>query len=395
MAVIRCLTNDDLLQYQHLASICYNYAVDTPPTTCTEEELRRRVGVFREDGTLLSAMINNHFSVRFEGQDIPLVGIGSVVTDPVARRQGGIRHLFETYLPALYDEGYVFSALFPFSHVFYRKFGYEFAFERRVAEFSARKLRDDLCEADEIVRVLPGEDDQGMRQIYERYIEDKHFAVRRDDVMWRDLCQGTPWEKMKYAYVLKRGGVGVAYWIGVVEKHGSDATLMLMDMAYTCRKGYEAIFAMLRGMNEVGTICMTVPAELNPRWLVKDPYDVAKSQLSCCGMLRVMNVEKALGLLAVPPVAGRLTIEVADVQIAQNNDRFMVACDGRELSVTRARDAAIDMRCSINGLSALMSGLLGFKDSVLAGHVTQIHESALPFAAMLFPQRKAHLNWDF
>ena len=116
MAVIRCLTNDDLLSYKRLASICYTCPDSEQPKPCSEEELRQRVGVFDDNGTLLSAMINNRLITRFEGQDVPLVGVGGVVTDPVARGQGGIRKLFETYLPRLYDEGYVFSALFPFSH---------------------------------------------------------------------------------------------------------------------------------------------------------------------------------------------------------------------------------------------------------------------------------------
>lgn len=394
MATIRYLTNDDLLQYKRLASICFTYADAEQPRRCTEDELHQRVGVFAEDGTLLSAMIHNRYMARFDGHDAPLVGIGGVVTDPAARGQRGIRGLFETYLPVLYDEGYAFSALYPFSHTFYRKFGYELAFERHRTAFSTGSLRKNLRKADEIVRVLPDEDDQGMRRIYVRYIEDKRFAIRRDDAMWRELRQGTPWEKLKYAYVLKIGGEAVAYWIGTAAKQGYEASLTIEDMAYTCREGCEAIFAMLRSMNEIGTIHMTVPAELNPRWLVSDPYDVEKSDLSCGGMLRVVNVEKALALLAPPPVPGRLTIEVADAQIPRNNGCFTVSGDSNRLSVARSEGPA-DMRCDINGLSALVAGSQDFDDGLLAGHAILTAERARSYASMLFPKRKGHLNWNF
>lgn len=394
MVDIRYLTNGDLLQYKRLASICYTYPDAEQPRACTEEELHQRVGVFGEDGTLLSAMIHNRYTARFEGHDALLVGVGGVVTDPVARGRRGIRGLFETYLPMLYNEGYVFSALYPFSHVFYRKFGYEFAFERRTVELSVESLRDDLCRADEIIRVLPDEDDRGMREIYDRYIEDKHFAIRRDDAMWRELRQGTPWEKLKYAYVLRRGGRSVAYWIGTVEKRASDVVLTLADMAYTSRDGCEAIFAMLRGMNEIDTVRMTVPAELNPHWLVREPNDVGKYALQRGGMMRVMNVEKALAMLVAPPVAGHLTVDVTDPQIPQNSGCFTVTGDGVSLTVSRSNGPA-DMRCSINGLSVLIAGLQDFDDGLLAGHATLMEERVRPFASMLFPRRKTALNWHF
>lgn len=392
---IRCLTNDDLLQYKRLSSICYTYRDPDEPRACAEEELHQRVGVFDADGTLLSAMIHNAYTARFEGHDVKLVGIGGVVTDPVARGQRGIRRLFEEYLPRLREEGYVFSALFPFSHVFYRKFGYELAFERRTVELRPGDLRGDLMKADEIVRVLPEQDDQGMRQVYERYIANKHFAIRRDDGMWRGLREGTPWEKMKYAYALRRGGETVAYWIGTVQKQGYSATLTISDMAYTCRAGLEAIFAMLRGMNEIETIRLNVPAELEPRWLVSDPYDVSFKSVSCDGMLRVMNVEAAFTIMKAPCLPGRCVIAVTDDQIAENNGLFEVTGDGRRLTVTRRDGNDADLRCTIGGLSALIGGLQAFEDAILAGHAEVLDDTRLPFMAELFRRRKAQLNWGF
>ena len=395
MATIRYMTNDDLLSYKRLSSICYTYADAEEPKQCSEDELHQRVGVFDDDGTLFSAMIHHRFTARFEGHDVALVGIGGVVTDPVARGQGYVRKLFEKYLPVLYDEGYVFSALYPFSHAFYRKFGYELVFEQRRVELTCGSLREDLSRADEIVRVLPDQDDQGMRQIYERYIADKHFAIKRTDRMWRDLREGTPWEKMKYAYVLKRKGESIAYWIGSASKEDSNAVLTPDDFAYTCREGCEAIFSMLRGMNEIGRLNLYLPAELDPRWLVKDPYDVSFKGINCGGMMRVINVEKVLGLLQAPPIDGKLTIQVTDQQIPGNNGNFTVEGDGGALRIIRDAGRPVELRCTVNGLSALIGGLQSFDDALLAGHGTLLTDECHRFAAMLFPKRKTHLNWGF
>ena len=144
MSIIRPMTNDDLLAYERLCSICYTYPAKHAPEPLPDEKLRIRMGVFDEDGKLLSAMMQIPYSVRFGGETVPLIGIGGVVTDPAARGQRAIRHLFEEGLPRLYREGYVFSALYPFSHRFYRKFGYESAEFWRYAKFPRNALRQDL-----------------------------------------------------------------------------------------------------------------------------------------------------------------------------------------------------------------------------------------------------------
>ena len=41
------------------------------------------------------------------------------------KRKKFIRNIFEYAMKEMYEDGYVFSYLYPFSHVYYRKFGYE------------------------------------------------------------------------------------------------------------------------------------------------------------------------------------------------------------------------------------------------------------------------------
>ena len=128
-------------------------------------------GPSMKKGRLCSAMIQLDYGCHFGGQETKLLGIGGVVSDPAMRRNGGIRALFEEGLPRARREGYTFSALYPFSHVFYRKFGYELAQVSREAVLEPQALRDDLRGAAEISLVLP-EDAEGrtaVRQVYEDY----------------------------------------------------------------------------------------------------------------------------------------------------------------------------------------------------------------------------------
>lgn len=61
---------------------------------------------------------------RFDGRIVELGGIGGVASLPQYRRKGGIRALMNAVLRDMYDRGFVFSGLYPFSRAYYKKFGY-------------------------------------------------------------------------------------------------------------------------------------------------------------------------------------------------------------------------------------------------------------------------------
>ena len=394
MPVLRTFTNDDLLAYKRLCSICYSYPdAETEPQPKTEEQLHAMRGVFGDDGQLLSAMTQHSFNSLFCSHPVKLCGIGGVVTDPTARAHGAIRQIFETDLPRLYEEGHVFSALYPFSYYFYGKFGYTWAEFWRNVTIPRAILRKDLHKADEIIRVLPGEDDQGMRAIHEQYIADKQLPVLRDDAAWENLRAGTPWEKLKYAYVLRVGGQPVAYWIGRMEKQNHSGTLHILDMAWTCPEGLQASFAMLRGMNELDRIVLRGYSGFEPRNLVTEAYDVEETAPGV-GMVRVVNVQKALALLPAPPIAGQVTLQVQDDQIAENCGCFTVSGDGSAIQVEKA-EAPADIVCTVQGLTALVIGRQRFADTVDAGVVTVNAGRDKRFAEMLFAARRIHMNRNY
>ena len=392
MAILRTFTNDDLLSYKRLCSICYNYPdAETEPQSKSDEQLHTMRGVFAGDGALLSAMCQIPYDVLFCGQRTKMVGIGGVVTDPTARAQGAIRQIFETDLPRLYEEGFAFSALYPFSYRFYGKFGYTWAEMWRNVEIPRASLRADLCRAEEIVRVLPGEDDRGMRAIHDAYIADKNLPVLRDDWAWADLRKGTPWEQLKHAYVLKVDGTPSAYWIGQRER--GNGTLRILDMAWTSQRGLEAIFAMLRGMNEVESVALRRYPGFEPRLLVTEAYDVSETT-PATAMVRVINVAQALAMLPAPPSAGQLTLQVMDEQIVANCGTYTLRSDGAALTVARTEDVP-DLLCDIQGLTALVIGRQPFGEAADSGVVTARAALDRRFAELLFAPRRLHINRNF
>ncbi|MBE5803945.1 MAG: GNAT family N-acetyltransferase [Clostridiales bacterium] len=394
MPELRSLTLEEMASYNKLSSICFTYTTkpeDLAPKEMAPEKLRQVRGVIDDDGTLLGGMIMIEMDCRFEGNDCRFLGIGGVVTDPAERRRGVIRQIFEEGLPRLRNEGFVLSALYPFSHVFYRKFGYELGIVRRKAKFAPGSLRKDLHHAASIRRILPGEPDGGMKQVYEKYIADKNLAVIRDEEHWKSLRAGTPWENLKYSYVLyNEEKEPMAYWLGTMVKNEEGSTLTILDMAYTCRDGMESIFAMFSTMNEIGTIRAIMPMDIPLRFLMTDPYNVDE-MTSCNGMVRVMDVEKVLALLPAPALKGSCTVEVTDKQIPENNGSFTIASDGEKLTVQRSVNAP-DLKCTINGLSALAVGVMDLQGCLDARLAELVNADSKRFLAEYFRPRQQHLH---
>ena len=100
-------------------------------------------GAFDPDGKMMARIINNRYDCYLDGTLIRNGGIGAVSTLPEYRNTGAVRAIFSKLLPNDYRNGTVISTLYPFSHAFYRKFGYETICQRNVYSFAPEVLRID------------------------------------------------------------------------------------------------------------------------------------------------------------------------------------------------------------------------------------------------------------
>lgn len=245
MPEVRGLKLEEVAAYNKLSSICFTIPMKTDDLNTTvipQEKLRQYRGCFDDDGTLLGGMLFLEMDCRFEGNTCRFIGVGGVVTDPAERRRGAIRQIFEQNLSRLREEGFVLSALYPFSHEFYRKFGYELCIIKHTMKFSVDGMRKELYRAANIRRILPDEPDGGMKQVYCQYMHDKNLGILRTEEQWKELRSGTPWENQKHSYVLyNEENEPIAYWIGTMSKDDGDTLLTINDLAYISRDGMESM----------------------------------------------------------------------------------------------------------------------------------------------------------
>ena len=140
---IRLLKGEERYQARLIATVSFHMRIDDPQIVKaeSEQETYQHWGAFDEDGTLMAHMINHQFESVLDGTTVRNGGIGAVSTLPEYRMTGAVKEIFRKLLPYAYAKGEVISTLYPFSHAFYRKFGYETVCWKREYEFSPKVLK--------------------------------------------------------------------------------------------------------------------------------------------------------------------------------------------------------------------------------------------------------------
>ena len=129
-----------------------------------------RWGYFDAQGTMTATLTNHKLPFYFDGGVAPATGVGGVSSDPASRGQGNVRALIEHILKIDRANGMLFSALYPFSHKFYHKFGYAVCYEHRRACFPLSALKPFHTDNPPQARLLKPEDStECLHPLYEAF----------------------------------------------------------------------------------------------------------------------------------------------------------------------------------------------------------------------------------
>ncbi|MFY1705421.1 GNAT family N-acetyltransferase [Micromonospora sp. WMMA1923] len=125
------------------------YAFDRSPLPAAQIEGWRdrlpywaetRTLVAEADGSTVACVSAIPMRQNLRGTVLPMAGVASVATHPLARRQGHIRALLHQLLDEMRDEGHPLSALYPFRPSFYARFGFVGLPKARTVSFSPADL---------------------------------------------------------------------------------------------------------------------------------------------------------------------------------------------------------------------------------------------------------------
>ena len=323
-------------------------------------------GAFSEDGKMMARIINNHYKTRLDGRIIPNGGIGAVSTLPEYRNTGAVREIFAKLLPEARRNGEVISTLYPFSHAFYRKFGYETVRWQNQYEFSPSVLSEyRFSGTAELWK--PGDPVSEYTELYNRFADGYNLAMCRDDSMMLELIQGEYYKDRKFCYLLREGGKTVAYLVFQDIRNDPAAILAVKDLAWEGRTGLYAILGFLaRFSADYGTIRMFLPSSLELLSVIHTPraYDIQQTALQSY-MIRAVNVQKLLEIIKKPEDSCFVIRVEGDMQIAENNGTWQVSGNSAVLTET-----APDLTVSVQAFGQLACGSVSLSEAVYRPDVT-------------------------
>ena len=366
---VRKLTENEHFEANMISYVAFHMRMEDPEKA--REESRKLTtddwAAFDEDGKMMARILNYSFQSRLDGQWAASGGIGAVSTLPEYRNSGAIRAIFEKLIPDAYRKGEVFSTLYPFSHAFYRKFGYETACWRNDYEFEPSVLSgyrfDGTAEL-----WKPGDPVSGYTELYNRFAENYNLSMYRDDRMMLDKhLKGEYYKDRKFAYLLREGGKPAAYLIFQDIRHDPAAILSVEDLAWDGRTGLMALLGFLgRFTADYGTVRLFLPASLELFSVIRSPraYDIRQT-VQQDYMIRAVNVRKMLEMIRKPEDS-RFVIRVeGDAYIAENNGIWEVSGTG---AVPTDREP--DLTVSIQAFGQMAVGCAGLDEAVYRPDVT-------------------------
>lgn len=326
-------------------------------------------GAFDDDGTLMARIINNHYTVYLDGGQVQCGGIGAVSTLPEYRESGAIRSIFTQLLPEAYARGEVLSALYPFSHAFYRKFGYDTVCVNCGYSFEPKALRGYHFHG-QVRQYRPGDDIAPYAALYSRFAAKFNLPAVRSEAMVQEHLKGVDHKDRKFTYLLSEDGRPVAYVTFQDVYHDPAAILSVLDFAWDGRVGFQALLGFLgRFTADYGLIRINMPMGIDLLSLLWSTatYDI-KAEPRVGFMVRVIHVQKLLTAIRCP--AGcRYTIRVTDEFIPQNNGTWHVSEEGAVLTYADP-DLAVDVRA----LAQLAIGAISLDEAILRTDV-ELHSN--------------------
>ncbi len=327
--------------------------------------------------------------VRFDGHIVGMSGIGGVATLPQHRRKGAIRACMQGALNDMYQRGDTFAALYPFSRAYYRQFGFEDgpASSTWTVEMSGINLPD---VGGRFQLLLPGDDFAPLYQLYQDCTQNWNLAFEQPRfLMW---LKKQSWMKDKrYLYLWRDENDAPAGAIMMAKRDGAmDCTMSFALNNFLLFKDARAMTALLRFAKtfaaDYDSIKFNVPQGLQIGSMIAEAND-AKCESSLEGMIRIVNVKKALELCKTTGEGG-IVLKIADGMIEENNKTWKITLNPNGQNRAEETQDAPDAEMPIGELSQLILGAREAGDIPMMPRI-RIANPTAPFEK-IFPRKTCH-----
>lgn len=350
-------------------------------------------GTFNDDGTRLqSCLCINNYTVRFGGEQVLMGGVGGVATLADSRRSGGIRAAMQMALRDMYEKNFAFSQLYPFSTEYYRQYGYEKGMKVNTWTLPLEHIRADE-KGGRIRQLLPGDSTDALTEIYSKFYDGWNLSVvrrhydpkmdieklmneKRYVFVWEDEL-GTP----KGFMITKKTMIENQPVLDCTTSFALNNGMLFLDA-----RAFRAMltFAKTAFSADYRAIRFDTPDCLYMDALVGEGSSCRRAG-KWDGMVRVVNVEKVLGLCRCRG-EGSIVLSITDSMLPENDGGWRITyAPGKPNQVERTDDAP-DLTLPIGDFSTLICGIADGNELSWMPNV-QVHDPSVPYEQIFYPQK--------
>ncbi len=397
---IRKITNSEYKRTCEIFALSFEFTQDSDlnPEDFLQETLahpknrndiyyNHRWAAIDDDGTTIMGFLKAiPAPIYFDHQVVTTSCIGDVCSLPQFRKRGVIRACFKKSFQDTYDEGYLFSYLYPFSTKFYRQFGYERCCESTVWTLDIRNLPYFDTAQGTVYLNENGSCLNDIKKIYNVFAQDYNLMFQREDCDWLAVKKNNPVKDKEYIYVYHDIHGTPISTLSFTKNKVHDKTIMDVHALYfTCLEGLKGLINHMRSYaSHYDTVRLTLPKDLCFEALLPETslYSVQRT-CDFNGMVRVLNVLEVLKC-AKYIGSGEITLTIHDNDLDANNRTFHLSFTEGKATRVDVVDTKSDIELNIGDFSKLICGAfhpdhLPYMDTVIIHNETPtLHQVFYP-----------------
>ncbi|WP_087975098.1 GNAT family N-acetyltransferase [Oceanobacillus rekensis] len=349
---IKRLSATDYDEIFTLSQFAFQYKLSEDDLIKKEEEANRHIIWGWMEGEKVAAKLHMiPLSININGKSFEMGGISSVSTWPEYRRNGMVKQLLAHALQHMRKNGQIVSYLHPFSVPFYRKFGWEIAFNKKRYTIPMDKLKR-KWDAIGYVRRIDA-DNKLIHQIYSEVALNFNGMLTRDAKWWEQRVL-TNNEMVAVCYNMNNEADG--YIIYRVK----DNILQVDELAYKSLNGWKLLLEFIANHDSMAMeVNMTVSENDNLPLLLDEPR--FKQEITPYFMARIVDVPAFLS--EYPYEKGSedvsLAILVHDDFLPDNSGSYVIKQTNGVTEVF-SQEKTVDeenvIHCTVQQLTAFMFG---------------------------------------
>ncbi len=387
-----CRDADEMQAYQRVTQYVFAGTDRSAKEEAAQTLPEWTTGAFSESDGLVATMGTIPFTVRLNGEAVPMGGVTGVGTLPGYRRRGLLRQIMTRGLETMHERGQAFAILLASMGAIYQRFGYGHAAQRVLYRFDPRQVafeRED--EPSGTVGLVAAEDALAVaKQVYREWVTPRNMPLHRVTPLWEHQTFRKPSERPVYTAVYRAaGGTPRGYLVYTTEEKrrlepGPDQDLSVRDFFALDMEAYRGLWNYIRGHDLVAEVRMwnCLPEDDPAPDLLLEPRMLNRTTGDWIWM-RLVDVDRAL--TARPyNCEGKIVIGLPEDEMCPWNGRtYMLETspDGSRASVT---DSEPDLVMRPNTLSGLVAGYRGATHYLRAGLLEECTDGAAARADTIF-----------